>query len=595
MKRVIFLLFVLKSFLFSGTCYNSATDKITVSSTATGQCKETTEPVDVVVHSNCDGNYAEMYTSPAYTNSCTDVRYVQKTKYTHIIYLVDRNYQCPSGQEIINGACAVPPTCTAPQIWNSDTDTCVSPPAPDADGDGTPDKCDFDHPDFKLLDCDGDGNKNSSDPDLDGDGTDDVNDADMNNDGIPDANQPASPNYNPNCEGADLSRDYVFTGVTYPKATYYLKGNIFITQCISLVDFETIDSSFTAYDKNPQCNATYCYVHILKPDCFDESAKYIPQGPEWIYKSGFQSESQCAAMVDNIKYSTHSYSAPNLTNCPDSKYCYLKRVENVPDINNTTSENIDTNRTSSDLVPLLEAHNKSNEHLTDIKTKIDTTNTKLDDLKGISNEILNKNESMDSSLKSLKSNSDKSLTNDLEMLSSLSTISNATQKGNDINKAFSDVSTQNQVIGNGHLSDISGKMTTNNSLLTSIDNSLKGDGTSPDTSSLDGAESALTDYDGFIGNITSQFSTFKDNIQGNLDDVMNQYNNTKSLLTSGQAPTMSGGGSLECASFNMLGKHIVLDLSVLSIISPIVYYLFTSFFMVLNFSFLLNHLFRSGD
>lgn len=480
--------------------------------------------------------------------------------------------------------CVNPNSCTSPEVWNSATDTCFT-PAPDADGDGTPDKCDFDHPDFKILDCDGDDRMNSGDPDLDGDGTDDTNDADMNNDGIPDAQQPASPNYNPNCQGADLSRDYVITGITYPETNYYLKGNMFITQCIALVDYNNIDSSFSAFDKNPQCNATYCFVHLFKPDCNDESAKYIPQGSGWIYKSGVSSSSQCSAMVDNIKYSQSTFEAPNLTTCPDSKYCFLKRVENVPDINNSISEPIDTNRTSLDLQPLLEAHNKTNEHLTDIKTKIETTNTKLDDLKGVSNEILNKNESMNSSLKSLKSNSDISLKNDLESLSTLGNIANAAQKGNDINKAFSDVSTKNQMIGNEHLSSIDGKMNTNNALLTTIDATAteSKDFLSSMKNFLDGKNSDGTSSD--ISSLTSSFASGDDllgRVTGSFTNVASSFASSTSLINQGFSYSPPSGSNSPI-SFNALGRSISLDLCTsLSTISGIFYYIFYVLFMVVS-------------
>lgn len=578
MKKIIFLVLVLKSFVFSQTCQNdfqASKDLLTLYTTHSYNYVGD-EPRDIYFCADSTIDKVSL------NYSCSPVN--GSWKCYKKTFSFSNNYQCPSGQEVINGACAVPPTCTPPQIWNSDTDTCVAPPAPDADGDGTPDKCDFDHPDFKILDCDGDGKMNSGDPDMDGDGTTDTSDSDMNNDGVPDAQQPSSPTYNSNCQGADLSRDYVRNGVNYPETQYFLKGNFFPSVCIGFVNTENIDSSFTAYDKNPQCNATYCYVHILKPDCNDESSKYIPQGSEWIYKAGVSSASQCASMVDNVKYNQSTFEAPNLTNCPDSKYCFLKRVTNVPDINNSISKNIDTNRTSSDLQPLLEAHNASNQHLTDIKTKIDTTNTKLDDLKGVSNEILNKNESMDTSLKSLKSNSDKALKNDLEALSALSNISKDTQKGNDINKAFSDTATQNQVIGNGHLSDISSKMSTNNSLLTNIDstateskdflssmkNFLDGknsDGSAPDNSSL---TSSFSGVDSFINDVQSGFN----NIGSSYDDLTSNINQ-------GFSYSIPAGGSV-LTSFHVFGQTVTIDPTLaLVTISPVIYYItYISFFIL---------------
>lgn len=584
MKKVIFFLVFIVSFSHAGTSvwatagtspdYNPNTDRLIVSFTGSYpnyyQLKYATA-------------YTGTFTSPSFCRCVSNGWYPSSDnsyyKCDTVEYLgFDDNYQCPSGQTIVNGSCVPLP--------------------PDADGDGTPDKCDYDHPNFANLDCDGDTIPNGTDDNIDGDDALNDNDLDSNNDGIPDSTQKGSPHYSANCQGADLSRDYVIQGVSYPKATYYSKGVMWISQCDALVNTTDIDSSFSAFDKNPECKAFYCFVHPVKPSCTYAPADYQPQGSSWTYKSGVDSEAKCSTYVDNVKYSSHHFAAPNLSDCPESTFCFLKRVDNAPayvDQNMSENKTVDLNSTSQDLKPLLDAHNKTNEHLTDIKTQLVTSNKTLEDLKGVSNDILNKNESMDSSLKSLKSNSDKSLKNDLEALSTLGNIANATQKGNDINKAFSDVSTKNQVIGNEHLSSIDGKMNTNNALLTTINSSLSGDGTSPDTSVFDGFSSALSDSESFISSVNGQFSTFKGNIEGNLNDVMNQYNNTKSLLSSGQAPTMSGGGSLECASFNVFGQHVVLDLSFLSVLSPVFYYIFTAYFMFLNFSFLIRHLFVSGD
>jgi len=125
-----------------------------------------------------------------------------------------------------------------------------------------------------------------------------------------------------------------------------------------------------------------------------------------------------------------------------------------------------------------------------------------------------------------------------------------------------------------------------------------GTGTLVDPSLLgaDDFNTSLSDVDKMVKSIKEQITEFQGNIENTLNDISDKYNDTKDYFINGTPPpVMSVGGSIDCASFNFHGRHITLDLSKAAIIQPLVYYLFTAFFMFLNFMFLVNHLFRGLD
>lgn len=176
MKNILFFLFILNSFVFA---FNPATDKLVQSGQSTA-CRVNTEPYNSYFE---DGGKVYIYTNEQDCQCCQTAGYnfVYNKSYTKTTYNIYTNYSgCPSGQEIINGSCAVPPSCPSGQIWDSSTDSCKSAPAADSDGDGIPDKCDKDATNYSSLDCDSDGIPNSTDNDIDGDGVPNENDANPN-------------------------------------------------------------------------------------------------------------------------------------------------------------------------------------------------------------------------------------------------------------------------------------------------------------------------------------------------------------------------------------------------------------------------------
>lgn len=478
--------------------------------------------------------------------------------------------------------------CTLPDVYNPDTYTCDTPPPDDLDddNDGTPNKCDPDYFDFSAMDCDGDGINNDTDTDIDGDGIPNINDTNPFVAGAED--------YSVSCDGADTSST---SSLPFSFSTYKFYGNLEEFRCGNLLLNSVYDSAVSLSDKNaPYCEVSYCYVHEVKNECTFDASWYRPAS-NWDYVQN-KTESECSLLVDGIKYSSDFYHRPDTLKCSNVGFCYLKRIDEQEDSlptetnsedNDESMREVDLNSTTSDLAPLLNAQNTTNKHLQDLKDKTDYSNKRLDDLKELSKDTLDNNKQMKGVLDSLKSNSDSSLTNQLQALSSLSSIK-------DNIGTMSDTVTGNQVIGNGHLSDISGKMTTNNTLLTDIKDSLSGDGSTPDTSSFDDFESLLSGDNDFIDFVTSEFGTFKDNILSNFGDIENQYNDAKALFENPlSAPTLSGNYSSSCFSFTMLGKSINLDMSYLGVISPIVYFVMTSIFMILNFKFLLNFLLKGNE
>lgn len=172
MKKIIFLVLFLKSFLFSET-YNPHSDIYVYFSGSSTIAYYPSSLVGTLWYLETDPS-GNIFFGGLLKNSCGYVDAYTVRCYPEY-YQVHKNYDCPiDGQEVINGACATPPTCPTGTIWNSTTDTCQS---NDTDGDGIPDKCDLDSANIATLDCDGDGLANNGDGDMDGDGVPNSSDA----------------------------------------------------------------------------------------------------------------------------------------------------------------------------------------------------------------------------------------------------------------------------------------------------------------------------------------------------------------------------------------------------------------------------------
>lgn len=494
-------------------------------------------------------------------------------------------------------------------FFNSETCSCELPPFPDDDGDGTPNKCDFKHPDYSTLDCDGDGIPNGQDNDIDGDGWNNDVDADMNGDNKPDAADSSSPTYDSSCKGADIEGHNTVTGVVYPMSYYNPTGATLASVCAGKVDGNIIDSSFYVNDLNPNCKVTYCFIHRKKSECNYWASDFIPDGGSWIISTINNQQDCLNAKNDDYVLDAH-WAAPDLTNCPMDKWCYLKAKEKVDDLPKDTNQednpenqgedtnmnHPDLNSTTTDLAPLLQAQNTANKHLEDLKGKSDLVSESLADLKELSNKTLNSNIEMKSILKTLETNSNKSLENELRSLTALSSLGEGIQSTNLKLSTMGTALNDNLDRGNGFLESIDGKMTANNDLLEDIKGAVSGDGSSLDLSANDGIADLLTGDASLLDALTGEFSTFKTNILGNFSDIETQYGNAKSLFEGSlTAPNFSGSYNASCFSFTFLGKHVVLDVSFLGAISPVVYFIFVLTFMILNFRFLLNHLLKGNE
>ena len=82
-----------------------------------------------------------------------------------------------------------------------------------------------------------------------------------------------------------------------------------------------------------------------------------------------------------------------------------------------------------------------------------------------------------------------------------------------------------------------------------------------------------------------------------MNEIKNQFDGAKSLFTT-QSSTNNlphGSYSSSCTSFHAFGHGFSLDLTVLSVFSPLVYFIFSVYFMILNFNFLVHHLLKGVE
>lgn len=566
MKKILFVLIFLNSFLFGFENHDKNNDLLTYVATDFDICKDNSSyPIDVLFHPDpLNWRFVYIYGNPRWSNSCSG-----NQKYDRIRYNATQDYQCPAGQEIINSSCSTPPACSAGSSWNSSTDLC-SPT--DSDGDGTPDKCDTSFANYASSDCDGDGIPNSTDNDIDGDGSANNMDVDENGDGIPDSSDPNSAKFNTACQGADFSTNTVF-GVPHPISEYSYKGVMTPSSCLAQTDDPNIDGSLIFNDKNSNCYNTYCYIHTLASACNYYASDYIPDGNLWTRKLNVSSATQCASYVDNVLYSDKVFVVPDASACPDHKYCFLKRTLPTPVQDSTNSETSDStmqspdlNSTSADLSPLLQAGNTTNSHLQDLKDKTDITHSKLEDLKTTANSILNSSTDMSSTLSSIKTGVDRTASNSLEALSSLGSISDGISASN-----VASVATNANLIGIGD------KIDTSNTLLTDIKNNSESinDSLNPDTSSL---------IDGALGYLNASKDVLQ-SAQSGFSQISSDLISMQNKIAGGFVADISSGVDPDL-SFSFHGQTINLGLcGAFSQFAGVLYFLFTILFLITGLRF----------
>ncbi|MFT5874179.1 MAG: hypothetical protein ACI8WT_003139 [Clostridium sp.] len=356
--------------------------------------------------------------------------------------------------------------CVLPSVYDANLSQCVTPPPPDHDNDGVPDKCDPDHLFVSTADCDGNGVPNASDPnfDSDGDGIPNGTDLDDDGDGIPDTADTDHPDYanaGSACTGVNLLiKDYLGSQYAYDQYNYY--GVAPKQSCFYKILGAT-DGVFSSPDLSPTCEKEYCYTHKTAEDCVFSSNKYKPAG-SWTY-SPDTTESECSALVDGVKWISSTYVQPSLF-CPNTFMCYVQfyappeESTNTENNDSTMNNNIDLNSTSVDNTSLLQSQNTGNKHLSDIKDKIDLTNGKLDKSNGFLEGIKNTQSDMKSSLDGFALDNKKGLGSQLSESKLMNT------SLTNVNTALS--------TSNGYLKSMNSMASNNNNKLSSIDLRLSG-------------------------------------------------------------------------------------------------------------------------
>lgn len=536
MKKIIFLLFFLNSFLYSET-YDPHNDYYYYYS---GSGTIAYYPRSLVgtlwyIETDSTGNYffGGLLKGPYGDVDSNTIRAYPE------YYRVIKNYTgCPSGQEIINGACAVPPTCAAGTTWNSLTDTCVS---SDSDGDGIPDKCDIDSIDIATLDCDGDGLANNSDGDIDGDGV-------------------------PNSSDADALSASNTTSCPAISSGYSL--NLSVTDSSSC---STSNPIFTANDGDlfyfKYANWDNCRNHCY---AFQTSC---PKGQA--IKNG-----ECRSVE------------PNIGDCAGTSSCRIIGL-GVGDLQScfktcnclTTSSPTPTTENNYFYEEVSCADNQTDkEKLDDLRdsSEVNTSVNKLD-INGTVN-----NDSAASFKAALDSYAGAKESTALEQLKELSIQSLEAVKTNSIldnlkslAENFFNTSTSNDGVIDGTLHGIKDNTaiannlsTESNSLLSDIKDLLLGDSNSTTASYSETAEQGadrasidgkLTDASNFLSSITADFDNLKNNLQNGI---------TPASISAGSSPSFTA---------NVFGRNIDFDLcSTFSRFASMFYYVFVLIFMFIT-------------
>lgn len=494
----------------------------------------------------------------------------------------------------IDGVCSNPPPCTKThticKIELNNSNALLGPNCichdisdEDHDNDGRPNDLDTDFPDFNSLDGDGDTILNGEDNDIDGDSTPNDLDSDPYDSSIGGGGDIG-------CKGVD--KTYT-NSLPFPFSEYKFYGFIDEWRCGNLLLDSQYDAVVSLSDINhPYCEQSYCYAHEVKNNCSFDASWYRP-ATDWVYISG-KTESQCDLLVDGVTYSSSSYVVPDSLKCPNTGFCYLRKIDpNEDDLEeDTNSEDEDEtmqpqdlNSTSSDLAPLLNAQNTTNKHLQDLKDKTDHNNKRLDDLKDLSEQSLIVNKDIKSGIDGLKSNSDRSLSNQADGLSKLASIYTAVDGASDKIGIMSDVVTGNQVLGNGFLSSIDDKMTINNDLLTNID--------STQTEAKDFIGSLKNSFNGLdddgnavdVSDLTSSFDTATgifDQVTDSITNVSTSYDSMLSSINTGFSASFASGSDVSFST-TALGKDITVDFCpILSSVAPIFYYIFYVSFLIIS-------------
>ena len=283
---------------------------------------------------------------------------------------------CPSDYTLneTNECIAPPPDCSLipNSTLNIDTYTC---------------DCDINFILSNSL-CEDDKNNNGildtvdPDADIDGDGIPNSIDLDDDGDGVTDSIDPDHSDYDPfkpesACGKWSTSPLVVLGEAIYGFNDYSYVGVMTDTECNNILSTPIVDSILIQPDSNLECSSKYCFAHYISKNCSFIPESYAPNGFEWVYKNF--SPSTCVSKVDMVNYIDSNVILPDIQNCPDTSFCFLKVPTKKTDENNQTAAP-DINSTSIDLQPLLKVAEDTNLNLEDIKDKIDNSNLSLEEI-----------------------------------------------------------------------------------------------------------------------------------------------------------------------------------------------------------------------
>lgn len=474
MKKIIFLVLFLKSFLFGVidcSTYNPNTDK--VSNLQQYNPGGTTSKANQYFCNN-DRVY--------YYFACTtyDGGLTYSCSYRNEYWTSTVN-ACPSGQYVVNNVCVDYPTCSDGQYFDTTTYSCEPLPPDDLDDDldGIPNKCDPDYVDYLSMDCDGDGTNNDTDTDIDGDGLLNGNDPNPYDDGSSSGTSDTpcpSTSYNitpvKTLSECSMSNPLFFP---VPDGELRYVSNVYWDECRQSCMAKVGICPYGQVIKDGVCKS----VVPDEGDCLGTSNCYITSFGVDTSKSCFKN-CYCSTTLDPNPQTPYFTQEVSCSSVEDDK-ATIDDLKSTVDINTTLPDDLlkDSNATydldvSASMKVALDSYAGSKEF-----TQLEL----LSESKIQSLQLVNANTNL------------KGINDTLENFSAVST-SNQGAINNTLKGIDSGID-----ISNVHLGSIDDKMTTNNSLLEDIKDLLDSDSntSAEESSSLDFLSSE-------IGSILSRYT-----------------------------------------------------------------------------------------
>lgn len=478
---------------------------------------------------------------------CTAPDYTNRFRCLTLMIYDISSTQCPAGQIVENNKCVIRGS-------------------GDSDSDGISDKCDYDSSDFANYDCDSDSILNKYDSDLDGDGVSNLkdkkpNDKD-NSTSCPTLSKNDNVRYDLSASTCSIS-NAVFkadNGAIFNYSTVRWDG------CRQACVYDIDQCPFGMAVYNGKCKkpspVTTCNrgitTSIDKLFVIDESTGDSVGGCTKRFYCG----------DDSLPYFKQAVSCSELD--PD----WSSFSENKPE--ERTAEEVgvgDSNSSGSSSSDLRSALNSSD------LTKDSTSLQQLSEQKTQTKKLDNINESIKNATDFLGD-----MTNGI-----IGSVDNVKSSVDGLSSGIGSVKGSVDSVKSS-VDSVKGSIDEGNGLLSDILGALVGDG--GDVGSVDGE---LSQFKSFLDVIFGQFSTFSINVQNNLSDIQNQFDNAKTVFSGTRSFTAPAGSVSNCATFTALGRSYSLDLQFLGVMAPILYFIFSVFFMVLNFRFLLSNFLKGSE